>query len=410
METSQRARGELSLYAYPWDLAADGGAEVVAWAADHGVDRLAVATAYHSAEMLRPRRSSDVHDHVEANRVHLRLPEMPTGGIGLRFGELAATEPDLFTGVSRRTTAAGLGLTAWVVCLHNSAVATAMPEVAMVNCFGDAMAHGLCPANPKVREYVRHLVGETAATGHFDEVFVESLSFLPLGHGHPHELWSVPLDTVDRTLASLCFCQHCQARARRAGIDVDGLRHWVSVTLRRRWNGTAAGARAAGDASDLLALILAHRDLNDYFTVRADTVTSLTREVRAVVREHGVRLAVGAPVFARPLPHAWLEGVDLGSVAAECDRMTLMPYYDHVPEVLRDLDLAMDLMPGAKLQVLQTLWPTMHQGSGQVLLDKVRAVRSQGILDIGLYNWGTATDTSLSWVDAVADLVHGEVP
>lgn len=409
METSQRARGELSLYAYPWDLAADGGTEVVDWAADHGVDRLTVATAYHSAEMLRPRSSGRVHDHVEANRVHLRLPDAPTDAVGLHFGELAATHPDLFTDIARRTTAAGLPLTAWVVCLHNSTVATAIPEVAMVNCFGDPLPHGLCPANPKVRKYVHHLVGATAATGHFDEVFVESLSFLPLGHGHPHELWSIPLDTADRTLASLCFCRHCQARGKGAGVDVHRLQQWVSATLRRRWNGSAAGARAAGDASDLLALVLARRDLNDYFTVRADTVTSLTREVRAAVREHGVRLAVGSPVFARPLPHAWLEGVDLGSVAAECDRMTLMPYYDHVPEVLRDLDLAMDLMPGARLQVLQTLWPTMHQGSGQVLLDKVRAARTQGVLDIGLYNWGTATESSLSWVDAVADLVHGEV-
>lgn len=407
--TDTAESGELSLFAYPWDLAGQDLNRVTAWAADSGVDRLVVATAYHSAEMLLPRRRTGVLLHAEANRVHLPLSAYK-GPLALFPSSIADEHPRLFDELAEAARGRGTRLTAWIVTLHNSSLASDRTDLAMLNCFGDRLSHGLCPTNPTVQEHVGELVAATAATGHFDEVFLESLSFLPLGHGHPHELWSVPLEPLDRLLASLCFCPACEHVARQRGVEVDALRRWVTDTLSRRWNAEDAGQRVAGDSAEVLSVVLARPDLAEFLRCRLETTGTLTQRMVDLAHEAGSSVAIGAPVFARPLAHAWLEGVDLADLAGRADRVTLMPYYDAVGEIQRDLAHARDLGLSDRAQMLQALWPTMHAGDKSVLLHKVAAARSLGVRDVGLYNLGTATEQTLRWIPDVADLVHASSP
>src|SRR5690606_2370599 len=102
--------------------------------------------------------------------------------------------------------------------------------------FGDRFTHGLCPANPRSRDYARELVAGLGSTGLFDRMFVESVSYLLYGHGHPHELWGARLDPTTRYLVSLCFCEHCESAGRDRGVDVPALRARVAAELGRTWN------------------------------------------------------------------------------------------------------------------------------------------------------------------------------
>ncbi|MGW3625558.1 hypothetical protein [Streptomyces sp. NPDC000880] len=121
------------------------------------MDRLALAVAYHSAETIAPRRRSRVHTPVEANLAHLPLPQGAFADLRPAEGRLAREDPELFPRLAAEAEAAGIRLTAWTVTLHNSALAAARPQAALRNCFGDPSTHGLCPANPLVRRYVRDL-------------------------------------------------------------------------------------------------------------------------------------------------------------------------------------------------------------------------------------------------------------
>lgn len=399
--------GEVSLYAYPWDFVPQDPAGLTGVAAAAGVDRLVVATAYHSAELIAPRSPRPSHCTVEANVSHLPLPLCSFSGVRLPTGSLAKDQPDLFLRIADAAGREGLALSAWVVVLHNSDLAAREPELAVTNCFGDSLGHGLCPANPSVRVYAQELVGAVARTGHFDELFVESVAALPLGHGHPHELWSVSMDPLSRLLASLCFCAACRDAGQRAGIDVLGVRARVTDVLRRRWNSPLAGVRAQSDGLEMVTHMLGDADLAAYLRSRSEQVTSLAGDLAAEATAAGTRLAVAGPVFARPLAHAWLEGLDVAALAERACRLTLMPYYTDLAEVARDLDLARSLAPQARFQVLQTLWPNHHGGRVEQLLAKLAVARSLGIVDVGLYSWSTATDHTLSWIAEVARLVHG---
>ena len=49
---------------------------------------------------------------------------------------------------------------AWTNGMHSTVHASAHPDCAVTNAFGDTFITSLCPANPDVRAYVRALAGD----------------------------------------------------------------------------------------------------------------------------------------------------------------------------------------------------------------------------------------------------------
>ena len=50
-------------------------------------------------------------------------------------------------------------------------------------------------------------------------IVAESICYMPFDHGFHHERTPYPLSETTRFFLSLCFCPHCQARARKAAQD-----------------------------------------------------------------------------------------------------------------------------------------------------------------------------------------------
>jgi hypothetical protein len=360
--------------------------------------------AYHSAETIAPRRAERVHTHRPA-AAHLPLPADAFADLRPETSDLARDDPELVPRLAAAATAAGLRLTAWTVTLHNSGLATTRPDAALRNCFDDASAHGLCPANPAVRRYVHDLCTAIAAYGCFDELMVESVAYLLAGHGHPHELWGVRLDWATRLLLSLCFCPSCLVEGARRGIDGPSLRSWCAAELLRTWNGPLSQVRRPDDGTELSGLLLARPDLYAWARMRAELVTSLVADLAAEALGTGTTIAAGTAVWARPAAIGWLEGIDLAGLAGSCARITLMPYHPDPADVARDLDHVLALVPAQRIQLLQTLWPR-HHGGAHGLLSKVETAAAAGIDQIGLYNVGLAPASVLGWVRQVANVVH----
>lgn len=389
------------MFAYPWDLTDPSPEAAVAELAGLGVRRIEVATAYHSAETIRPRRRAGVHVVIEANVAHLPLDPSGFGELAPAPGRLAREMPDLYPRLAAAAREHGVALTGWTIALHQSAMAQAHPERSLENCFGDRSGHGLCPADPEVARYAVELAGAVAATGHFDELMVESLSYTLAGHGHPHELWAVRLDPARRLLLSLCFCRSCRAAGEARDIDVAALRAWVADRLNRDWNAPLAGIRTPDDGSELATLLLARPDLAAYVRMRCAVVEDLLRRVVDRAHRHGVRVVSGSAVWARPAAHNWLEGLDLASVAAVADGVALMPYHPDPADVARDLDVATALMPPDRLQMLQTIWNSHHRDV-DTLWAKIQQGRAAGIDRFALYNLAMAPAAVLGWVPEIA--------
>lgn len=395
---------ELSLFLYPWDAQCDGVPATVERVRELGATRMSVAATYHSAEVITPRASGPLVTHVEANRAHLPLPDDAFSGVRLPQSAFAAEHPDCFPRLAEQAAAAGVGLTAWVIGLHNSSLAQAHPELAIESCAGDRSAHGLCPAAPACATYVRELVAAVAASGLFDRVLLESASYLLAGHGHPHELAAVRLDARSRLLLSLCFCEHCAARAERSGIDVAGLRRRCRERLVASWHSPLLARRAPDEGLELAALLVADAELAAYARMRCEVVSELVEAAARELAARGVELSVASAVWGRPAPANWTEGIDLGRTARAAGQVALTTYAADPASVARELDHALEQVPADRLMQLNTLWPEHHRSADE-LLAKVRLALDVGVRDIGLYNLAMAPPAVADWTRAVADLV-----
>lgn len=401
---------ELSMLIYPWDVQADGPERVVDTVAALGVTRLEIATAYHSAEVLSPRRTERVFVRAEANTTHLPLPAGTFTGLSAIPSAIATRDPDLYPSLQRAASAAGIGLTGWGIAFHNTRLAVEHPEAAIVDCFGDRFTHGLCAANPAARSYALELFRGIAGTGLFDRVLAESVSYLLQGHGHPHELWGARLDVTTRYLLSLCFCEHCVTAAAERGIDAESLRRKVAAELHRTWNAAYPAGRAPDAGADLGSLLVAWPDLAGYTRMRLDLVTSLVADLAAALHALDVELALSAAVWGRPAPMNWLEGVDITASLRLADGFVLESYFPTAQEVAAELDhtlaLAAPVSDPAKLSVALTLWRA-HHASRADFATKVETALAAGVDRIALYNYGTATAETLDWAREAAALLGG---
>jgi hypothetical protein len=401
---------ELSMLIYPWDVQADGAERIVDEVASLGVTRLEIATAYHSAEVLSPRRTDRVFTRAEANTVHLPLPDGTFSGLSAIPSSIAVNDPGLYPALKVAADAAGIGLTGWGIAFHNTRLAVEHPEAAILDCFGDRFTHGLCATNPAARAYALELFHGIAGTGLFDRVLAESVSYLLQGHGHPHELWGARLDVTTRYLLSLCFCEHCVAAAADRGIDAEPLRRRIAAELHRTWNAAYPAGRTPDAGTDLASLLVAWPDLAAYTRMRLDVVTSLVADLAAKVHASDVELSLSAAVWGRPAPMNWLEGVDIPASLGLVDGFVLESYFPSAQEVAAELDhalaLAAPVEDPATVSVALTLWRA-HHSSRADFATKVETVLAAGIDRIALYNYGTATSETLDWAREAAALLGG---
>ncbi len=395
----------LGMFTYPWDIAETGADAFVGELADLGVTRLAVATCYHSAELIAPTRRRNVAVHAEANVSHLPLPKGTFSDLAAPEGKLARERPTLYAEIAKAAKAKGLGVTGWTIAFHNTDMALANPDAAIEDCFGDKFAHALCPANPRARRYAKEMVAGLAKTGHFDTIMVESLSYLLRGHGHPHELWGVRMDVQTRFLLSLCFCPSCMAEGARRGLDGEALRCRVADELMRTWNSPLAVRRKNDDGTELAARLVLDKDFAGWVRMRCDAVNALAGEVAGIVHDAGLELEISAAVWGRPASLNWTEGVDIPANAKVADRFVLESYYPDAGDVARELDHVLGYVAPEKLGMVQTVWPD-HHGSLAGLQDKIQMALDAGIGSISLYNYSMAPAPVVAWIKAVGEQVR----
>ena len=111
-------------------------------------------------------------------------------------------------------------------------------------------------------------------------VSLETPGFLPYAHGYHHEF---ALNRANRWLDSqlgLCFCEHCAAGAKRAGIQIESLRRQVAADIEAY---LASDVDFPADMAEAFWLADTRTDgeLAAFLTWRCDVVTSLVREIRA---------------------------------------------------------------------------------------------------------------------------------
>lgn len=205
-------------YAYSWDVTDDPGFS--ARIRDLGVDRVAVATSYHSARAGTPwqrGRSAmaartaalyrPVRENVWRNR---RLRPAPA---------LWTVDQDSAGAAIRELAGIDVAVDAWIVLTHNSQLGESMPDFAVTNCFAETYPWALCPSRPEVVDYAATLAVECVDGVELDGVILEACGQLGVTHQARHEKTDAIWSPAAARLMSICCCAGCAACWQAEGFD-----------------------------------------------------------------------------------------------------------------------------------------------------------------------------------------------
>lgn len=367
----------------------------------YGVRGLTIAAAYHEARDVTPHGAQRLVWREDGVLFH---PD-PALFAGQRLvppvQEDAASEP--FERLRAATRNTGTALHGWAVFCHSTTLGRQHPDCATQTCFGDRAAPAdLCPANPDVRAYCVALARNVARLG-VASVVAESLQYGTFGHGYHHERSFVPLGGLDQFLFGLCFCQHCAARADRAGVDA----RRASSECRAALDRVLAGGPAGPDEISREAVReYAGPATADYVDSRTDTITDLVSAVATAVAEEGARLVLldhtgaskgydhGQPT-GPPLAHqAWQFGVDPTALSRAVDEYGILAYARDEQRLVDDVaSYHSSCERGTPLRVvLRPGWPDTD--STEHLAGKVAAVRNLARA-VDFYHYGLNTLSDL---------------
>jgi hypothetical protein len=227
----------VAAFTYPWDILGDPVAP--ARLRELGAETAVLAAAYHSTTAVTPRHPAHRVVHAPHSAVYYPPGRERWDGAALRPApQRWCGTADAYGQAARQLRDCGLDVHAWVVLAHNSRLATAFPEHAVRNAYGDRSGWALCIAQPEVRRYAATLAAEAAAQPGTSGVELESGGWYGHAHLHAHDkTGGVAVSEAGQYLLSLCFCPACADGYADEGIAPGRLRERVRAALEPLWQG-----------------------------------------------------------------------------------------------------------------------------------------------------------------------------
>ena len=377
-------------YLYPWDLLGDQGA--AADVAAVGVDRVALAAAYHSVRAATPRHPR--RRVVDAHHAALYVPVEDRVWTGQTLVPLDAAEwtgtENSFAAAARSLRTAGLEVDAWTVLTHSTSLGRANPEFCVQNAFGEVYSYALCPSNPQVRGYARTVVNQVLELGKPDGLILEAVGALGFGHQNMHEKTDgADYGTAVRNLLSLCFCAACMQEYTARGLAAGELSALVRDSIRRAQrapdpaDATADGGSAGWDTDAFGGLL----------ECRWDAAAALLAGALEEARSHGIsRIVVDTD------PDPWSTGPFLPAQAMERVQqrgslVSVLQSWGSPAESIRKLEASRGTAAGAgKYGAYVLTLPPKEASPGQWAQDW-RRLRDAGYEELHVYHLGLASDT-----------------
>ena len=323
--------GYKAIYAYAWDVAEIGVNAAVDRFLALGLDTVTIAGSYHAGKFLRPHGESGKVYFPEDGTIYFKPDLSRYGAIKPVENSMLSSGQDIMrelVGQSRIAT------NVWLVLLHNTRLGSEHPGSAVANAFGDRYLYNLCPSAPDARAFAIGLARDVSESYAVSGVSLETPGFLPYAHGYHHEFaLNRPNRWLDGQLG-LCFCAHCMAGAKGAGIRIEALKRQVGADIEAYFASDADFPPDMGEAF-WLADVRSGGDLGAYLDWRCSVVTSLVREIREVVRKDATVAVI--PSVARPTGGAWYEGSDLAALAEAAGIVEACFYEPRAERIKADL-------------------------------------------------------------------------
>jgi hypothetical protein len=384
--TAECASGT-ALLAYPWEFQINADAGMVL--AEHGIGAVAIAGAYHAVRALRGRNGGP------------RVVDMPAAACYWPPGSgypsrLRPIEPShqwrsgAVTAVTG-SRAAELRVGVWLSVLHSTRLASAAPDLALVNCYGDVYRHALCPSHDEVRDYAATLVADALRALEPDWIELEAVGYHGYAHASLHDKRGADISSATAYLLSLCFCAGCRKAMSAHGLDPRGVAAVVRSEVDRHLEITAAAVTVDVVEPGVTATIAALEEVRRGIEASA---------VRSATEPAGL---AGVPVVI----HAGLPPTTVGSrspltpaLATYADAVVLTTDGLDVDQAERDITTAAIQVDGAcdLLASIRCFPPDVWSESE--LATRLAGAARAGAAGARAHTFGLISDAALSWLGA----------
>ncbi|HEY1241418.1 MAG TPA: hypothetical protein VGF16_12725 [Bryobacteraceae bacterium] len=393
----------IELFAYPWDIADRGPQRFADECRELGVNRVHVATLYHSGKFLLPHNESHKVFFPEPGRLFVPADRgLFRGPLQPESSALAST--GWLEQLAEATTRTGIDLAAWTVFHHSSSLAGARPEFAIRNLFGDVYPFALCPSQAAVRAYSLQLASVIERAGVFRALDLETIGYLGYFHGHHHEVTAAPVGVLETFLLSLCFCEACRSAGEQAGIAVEPLRCSLCRLLETRLGNDDASAFHPANTEQLLTSIALSEPLQQLIRVRTGIVTDLVRNIRAQWTD--ADLAVFTSSFVGSPSNIWMEGVSMPDLRGVADVFQLLAYSSDPDTVKSDLLFCRtQIEDPAQMNLTLNLGLPVTPTLGHAMAIAEFAWR-QGVRRFAFFNYGLLGPGRLRWIREIAQALR----
>lgn len=378
-----------AMWTYPWTLYEEGLDDAFETLTAHGIDRITLATHYHSVQSFQPRFVDTEALFVEKpagcyfDPDPERFADTPIEPLP---NDVAGAE-DPLAEITERARDHGIDVAAWTVCMHNSRLGAANLEFCTEDAFGHAHEHAFCPSHPDVQRYFADVAAAAADRG-TDEIQLESYGYPSAFHHHDttqaHPKRHVLTSETEQQLFSLCFCEACKERADEHDVAIEEAQDTVQSIIRESFD------RPHSDPAPLSSLVREHESLDNLFELRAAVIDEFLASIARAVGDADLSGYIGSD-------GGWESGITFESVNQRFDRAMALCYVndpvearEQIRTVQRELDLPIDA--GVLLD------PSVIERQGQ-FQGVVNAVRDTADGYISTYHHSMATDAQLKWIE-----------
>ena len=375
------------LYVHAWDLRDQGADRLMAWMADVGLNRMYLASCYHSGWFVHPHSPTRAF-MTEGSVAYFRPDEKLYLRTSLRPRVASfARQTNWLKVAGERLDKYRLRMVSWTIGAHNTALGLMHPECAQVNVYGDSIPHALSIGHDATREYLKALCRDLAVNYPMYGIQLEAFGWMQLRHGHHHERDFTGLTPLEQDLLSMCFNPETVKKALAAGIDAKKARGVVKSTLDAAFR--EAPVRPKGHPIVMAELEDRSPDLKAYNLFRQSLEDSLIAEIK----QQALKGTSCKLLLLTGYEKKFASVADGFSVGA----------YGHPPEkVLEIVSKAMAPVPSSWRGEFPCV---IRLGMGvpatkQQLREIVLAIKRGGSTGPGFYNYSEAPEKMLSWIKA----------
>ncbi|MBB1251542.1 hypothetical protein [Rhizobium sp. G21] len=384
----------LSMWTYPWDIQDQGIDGALGDLRDRaGLNTISLATSYHAGRFLQPRSPGQKAYFPEDGTVYFKPSAALWAGkeITPLEAQNLAERGDMLRALVDARAKGGMKVSCWTVCLHNTRLGMLHPDHVTRNAFGNPNYYNLCPSSPAARDYVVTLVKDVTTAYKPDMLELESPNFMGFAHEFHHEKDGVGMNAEDDFLLSLCFCDHCMARAGKAGVPMEAAKATVGRFIADMCEREVPEIQFPDFPMAGIDAFKPWPELHAFLAWRTEPVTSLVKEIKD-------NADPATRIVLIDLKDGWLGGVDLEAVGKVCDGAILCCYF----------------MPPAETAALMragraALGPDKYLGAGyrvfypevtsaDDIAARAKAAADAGADGINFYNYGLIPAKRLDWV------------